>query len=335
MKVNVQKFTEEFGLRPFGAKGWKNSKSLNCPHCGKDYSKFGILFLENGTGVYKCFRCDSKGSIFTLLKKIGRTDLIIGSKDDFVFRDKLESLLRFTKKQEVDLELGTIRLPIGFNRIFYHPYLEERGWVKGDYEKYEVGVSFMPRFQDRLIFLIREDHKLVAYLSRSLKSKQWHDENLKSSKQGLCKLCLRYDNSHSPFEKIVGGFDDIYEGVTKTVIMVEGLMDKVNVDRELRLDEDNEIKCVFNFGCHLSISQLYKIYKKGVENIILMFDSETIKQTKSVSLELSNFFNIFISEIEGDLDPGEMDLHDFNRALSSLKNPIDYFTNKLEKIVLR
>lgn len=337
MKVNVSKFSEEFGLRPFGAKGWKNSKLLNCPFCGKDYSKFGVLFLDNGSGVFKCFRCDTKGSIFSLLKKIGRQDLILYGKDeDFSYKDKLDSFLNLVKEDYLDIELEEIKLPVKFTRIYSHPYLENRGWTEKDFLLNEVGVSSFPRFKDRLIFLIREDGRLVAYLSRSVRSKEWHDENLKKYKQGLCDLVLRYDNSGAtPFERVVGGLDDIIEGRTKTVIMVEGLMDKVNTSRVLSLNESDEIKCVFNFGCHLSTAQLYKIYRKGVENIILMFDNKTIKQTKTVSLILSNYFNIFISEISDDKDPGDMNIDDFNKTLSNLKNPIEYFTNKLEEISLK
>ncbi len=336
MKVNLSKFTEEFKLKSFGAKGWKNSKSLDCPYCGKDYSKFGVLLLENGSGVFKCFRCDTKGSIFSLLKKINRQDLILhGDSDDFSFKEKLDSFLTLFKNEDLETELPEIKLPIKYTRIYFHPYLQSRGWTEEDYISNEVGVSSFPRFKNRLIFLIRENKKLVAYLSRSIQPKEWHDENLRKYKQGECDLVLRYDNSLTSFEKVVGGIDDIEEGITKTVIMVEGLMDKVNTDRVLDLSYNKEIKCVFNFGCHLSPVQLYKIYQKGVEDIVLMFDNETIKQTKSVSLTLSNYFNIFISEIIKGKDPGEMNQDDFDKALSNLKNPIEYFTNKLEKIILK
>lgn len=335
MKINVSKFIEEFQLKPFGAKGWRNSKSIDCPYCGKGYDKFGILLLENG-GVYKCFRCDTKGSIFSLLKKIDRKDLIIGNSDDYTYKEKLDSFLKLTEKTEGEINTKEIIKPPGFERIYFHEYLKQRGWVKNDYLKSEVGISTLPRFKNRIIFLVYEEGKLVAYLSRSLMPKEWHDENLKLAKQKLCKLIPRYDNSReTEFDNVVGGLDDIIEGVTKTVIIVEGIMDKHNVDRKLFLDEGNEVKCVYTFGCHLSIKQMYKIYEKGIDNIILMFDKETIKQTKSVSLNLLNYFNIFICELNSDKDPGDMSLQDFEKSLENLINPINYFANRLGKTVLK
>ena len=336
MRVDTEKFIEEFQLKNFGVKGWKNSKLISCPHCGKDYTKFGILLLKNG-GVYKCFRCDIKGSIFKLLRFLERKDLIIGEDDDriFTYKEKLDLLLKIENKNEIDVNVPTINLPIGFTRIFENDYLTSRGWTKDDFNKIEVGVSDFPRFRERLIFLLREDSKLVGYLSRSTKSKVWHENNIKNFKEGKEKLVLRYDNSKTEFEKILGGIDDIIEGETDTVIIVEGLFDKVNVDRVLNLNNSSKIKCVCSFGCHFSLIQSYKLYERGIKNIILMFDSKTIRQTKSVSLMLSNYFNIFISELKGDKDPGEMNLYDFDMALTNLITPINFFVERLEKINLQ
>lgn len=336
MKVDKEKFLQDFQLRSFGAKGWKNSKFISCPHCGKDYTKFGVLLLDNG-GIYRCFRCSMKGSIYKLLKLLDRKDLILfDNEDNFSYQEKLEGLLEVTKTDSLDLDLPTISLPFGSKRIFENDYLTSRGWSQSDFYKTEVYINdTFSRYINKLIFPLREDNNIVAYLSRSIYSKEWHKENLRLFKEGTEKLVLRYDNSDSNFEKIVGGVDDVIEGQTNTVIIVEGLFDKKNVDRVLGLDEGDQVKCVFTFGCHLSSVQLYKLYLRGVKNIILMFDAETIQETKTVSLNLSNYFNIFIAETRGDKDPGEMNLPDFEKSLSSLKNPIDFFVNKIENIVLK
>lgn len=336
MQVDVNRFVLDFNLKSFGAKGWKNSSLISCPHCGKDYTKFGVLLLEKG-GVYKCFRCEHKGSIFKLLKMLNRRDLILLDKEEsFNYKERLESFLQIGKIKEVDLFTEKMDLPTGSVRIFEHPYLRERGWTSEEFESIEVYIcDKLPRHKNRLIFSIKENDVVVGYLSRSTYSKEWHDENLKKFKQNGDRLILRYDNSKTDFDKLVGGIDDIVEGETHTVIIVEGIFDKVNTDKVLDLRSSSEVKCVYTFGCHLSFIQLYKVYERGVENIILMFDSETITQTKSVSLNLSNYFNIFISEIKGGKDPGEMNLTDFELALSHLTSPIDFFANKLEKQKLR
>lgn len=337
MKINVEKFKQDYHLRSFGAKGWKNSQMIDCPFCGGKGDKFGMLFLENG-GVFKCFRCDKKGSIFHLLHKLKRLDLILERENDnFTYQDKLESFLKLQNISQIDTEIKVVKKPLGFKPILTDDYLKNRGWEDKDFIKFNVGISSIePRFNDKLIFLLKEDDKLVGYLSRSKKSKEWHKENLRKSKLGLEPLFLRYDNcKDTEFEKVLGGIDDVINGETKTVIIVEGIMDKQNTDKVLCLDYGPEIKCVFTFGCHISDFQMYKLLNKGVENVVLMFDNETIKQTKDSALKLSKFFNTFISELSTNKDPGEMNLQEFNDSLEKLKNPIEFFTNRIEKISLK
>lgn len=337
MKVNVIKFSEDFNLHNFGAKGWKNSKSIDCPFCGGKWDKFGILFLENG-GVFKCFRCDKKGSIFHLLQKLNRLDLILDrDNDNFSYQDKLNSFLQIQNIQQRDVEIKPVKLPLGFKAIEYDSYLESRGWTNDDYKKFNVGISNIgSRFKDKNIFILKENNEIVGYLSRSKLSKEWHKENIRKAKNGEVELVLRYDNcKDTEFEKVLGGIDDVIIGETKTVIIVEGIMDKQNADKILCLDEGPEVKCVFTFGCHLSDFQMFKLLNKGVENIILMFDRLTIQQTKNSSLKMLRFFNIFISELITDKDPGEMSLAEFEQSLNQLKNPIDFFANRLEKINLK
>lgn len=332
MKLDRNKIIVELSLKSFGAKGWHNSNELSCPNCGGRGDKMGIYLPEDERGgSCHCFRCDSKFSLFKLLKSIDRLDLWSFDGDlTFNYKDRLEGFLKIVERDDIGVETSEIRLPLGFKFITSDEYLNKRGFLPEQYSQFNVGTSIEPRHRDKVVFLIKEDSKLVGYISRSKKSKEWHKENMKLAKEGKCKLVLRYDNSEgTDFEKLVGGIDEVIEGETHTVILVEGIMDKSNTDTVLELNSSNEIKCCFTFGCKLSDIQSLKLLKKGVENIILLFDPETISQTKSASLKLSRFFNIFISEIKGDRDPGVMNEEEFNESLSNLKNPIDYFSNRL------
>lgn len=335
MKINKQKFIEEFGLRSFGSKNWMSSKILICPECsGKD--KFGILFSENGGGVYHCFKCDKKGSIFGLLYKINRRDLIIGDQEDFSFKDRLESFLVEFNIAEDDVSCAEVKPPLGFRFLKSDKYLQDRGWELWQIEKYKAGISIDPRLKNKVIFLLMEDEKVIGYLSRSKYDKEWHKKNLEDAKQGKCRLVTRYENcSSTEFEKVVGGIDEIISGETKTVILVEGIMDKANTDKVLGLSTQSDIKCCFTFGCKLSEYQMLKIYRKGVENIILLYDPGTIQQVKSTSLRLMKYFHILIGELVGQKDPGEMNLLDFEKVFISLFNPIEYYTNRIQNIELK
>lgn len=335
MKINKDKLVEEFALVSFGAKGFLHSKYLPCPFCGGRGDKFGIKIDPSG-GVFNCFRCGTKGSIFKLLSKINRLDLISREGDDFTFKDRLDEYLLSSNITEEDLSCEEIPMPIGFRPILEDEYLKQRGWESWQYQALKAGTSLDPRLKNMITFLLFEDGKCIGYLSRSKRTKEWHKKNLEDAKKGLCRLVLRYDNSTgTKFEKVVGGIDELVEGETKTVLLVEGIMDKANTDKVLGLNEGPEVKCCFTFGCKLSDTQILKLLKKGIENIILLYDPGTIQQVKTTSLRLSKYFNIYIGELLGSKDPGEMNICDFEKVFVSLKDPIEYYLDRIEQIRLR
>jgi len=322
---------EDFQLKTFGAKGWLGSKLLPCPYCGKG-DKFGISFTDNGnSGVYHCFHCDKKGSVFVLLRDLKREDLIIkDGNNEYNLKGKIDVSLSIMQERDEDLSCPEISMPLGFRPLKECKYLEDRGWEKWQLEMYHAGTTIEPKLRNKITFLLYEDGKLIGYLSRSMLSKDWHKQNLLDFKAGKSKLVLRYDNSNStPFERVLGGIDEVTKD-TKTVILVEGIMDKANTDKVLHLNESPETKCCFTFGCKLSDAQMEKLHRKGVENVILCYDPGTIQQVKSASLKLSKKFNIKIGELTGTKDPGEMDVCDFEKVLLNLFTPIDYYANRLE-----
>lgn len=322
---------QDFQLKTFGAKGWLSSKILPCPYCGKS-DKFGINFSEDGnSGTYHCFYCDKKGSIFSLLRDLGREDLVIkDGNNEYVLADKIELGLDIMKEQETSLPCPEIPMPLGWKQLKKSEYLQERGWEPWQLEMYHAGTTCDPKLKNKITFLLYEDGKLIGYLSRSTKSKAWHKKNLEDYKAGKCKLVLRYDNSTSTqFEKVLGGIDEVSDQ-THTVILVEGIMDKANTDKVLHLNESPDIKCCFTFGCKLSEAQMMKLYNKGVQNVILCYDPGTIQQVKSASLKLSKKFNIKIGELRGEKDPGEMNIWDFEKIFVNLVSPIEYYANRLQ-----
>lgn len=335
-RVNKDKMVSDFGLKYFGSKGWMHSESLPCPFCGKK-DKFGVMFNDNNRGVYHCFKCDKKGFITSLLEKIGRKDLIISDRfDDYEVKQIVDSSLKFSEKGAEDIECETVKPPLAFKPLKYDDYLDKRGWESWQYEMYHAGTSIDPRLKNKIVFLLYENGNVIGYLARSRYSKEWHKRNLELFKEGKAALCLRYDNSRATkFERVVGGIDEVEAGKTKTVILVEGIMDKANTDKVLHLNESPDVKCCFTFGCKLSVAQMEKIYRKGVNTVILMYDPGTIQQVKSASMLLSKKFNIFICELKGDKDPGEMSFEDFSRAFEKMITPLQYYTDRLQTVNLR
>lgn len=336
MKIDRNKVIESLHLRSFGAKGWLSSKQLSCPICGKR-DKIGIYLDDKGGGLFNCFKCNSKGSIFKLLIQSGLKDLISQDEQIQVYlQEKLENFLSVNKIDTEEIGCEEVPKPLGFRSIEYDEYLEQRGWTSEQYSQFNAGTSIDPRFRNKIVFLLKEDGKIIGYLSRSKFSKEWHKENLRLAKQGKAKLVLRYDNSRdTKFERVVGGIDEVLENITSTVILVEGIMDKANTDKVLELNNQDEVKCCFTFGCKLSKVQALKLLKKGVKRIYLMYDPETIQQTKSAALLLSKYFEVEIAEIDCNKDPGEMNFDDFARVLSKTQTPNEYFLNKLTPTLLK
>lgn len=334
MRIEKQKLIDEFNLKPFGAKGWMRADDLKCPVCNRS-EKFGILFTEKG-GVSHCFfECGDNLSLVKYLKHINREEFII-YEQEFSINDKLKPL--FGDNKEELKELQEIDLPKGFKRIYSDEYLTERNFTDWQYELFEVGVTdhFLERkLKNYLIFCIKQEGKIVAWLARSKRDKEWHKENLKKSKEGLEKLVLRYKNSPgADFDRIIGGYDQITEN-THTVFIVEGIFDMTNLSNLLKTYESEEVKVIFTFGNSMSDHQIALLLNKKVKRIILMYDYGTVRQLKELSLKLSRWYEVDICDIEfEDIDPGNIDKKYLNKLLLNLKNYIYFYSSKLNNLKL-
>lgn len=334
-RIDKKEVINQFNLKLFGAKGWMSNKSIQCPEpaCGRT-GKFGVMFNNNGGGVCHCFYCDSSLSIFSWLRKIGLKELIQtgyeNSSNNFI-----EGLTDFIREDEAaPKEVKEVDLPLGFKRLYDDEYLNDRGFVDWQYEQFQIGYTdsiLEPALRGYIIFQLFQKGKLVGWLARSRKDYEWHKKNLEGFKAGECDLVLRYMNNEGiDFNEILGGFDDINSN-THTLILVEGITDKANLDRLMQLNESDEIKCCFTFGNKVSDGQLKLIKETNVETIILMFDPDAIKQMQHTSPNLhKNKFKVLVA----DLEPYKKDAGDINKpilmkVLKNLKNYLYFYISKI------
>lgn len=296
--MNNQKVISEFRLKGFGSKGWVRGE-LFCPECSKG-DKFGVLFTGNG-GVCRCFYCSKSYPLWQILKSIGRGDLL-----DFDYEYKESYTLPSLKEEKKKEDDQGVSLPIGFKYIYQNEYLEERGFTPDQFVQFKVGVAELdPKTENSIVFQIYQKGELAGWLSRSTYSKEWHHENLKRHKEFDEPLVLRYRNSENDFAKMLGGLDEITKN-THTVILVEGLMDKANLDRVLRLNDDESIKCCFTFGSDLSVEQV-DLIPNHIQEVILMYDKGTLSNMREAGGRLMSLFNVKVALIEDeDVDPGNI-----------------------------
>jgi len=315
--MNQEKIISELRLKPFGSKGWQRGQ-LSCPECNRS-DKFAVLFSDRG-GVCHCFYCSLSLPLFKVLRDIGRTDLL---DSDYEFKGKIE--LQPLKKEKKQEEEKQTQLPLGFVRIDSDQYLEDRDFTPYQYEQFKVGVAELdPRTCDKLVFQIYQHGKLSGWIARSRKSKEWHHENLKRYKELGEPLVLRYRNSENDFSKMLGGLDEITHH-THTLILVEGLFDKANIDRLMNLNDQEEIKCCFTFGSDLNVAQA-DLIPSTVEKVILMYDAETISNTREAGMRLLSLFDVKVALItDPNVDPGNITEHALCNLFLNMKDFLYFY----------
>lgn len=329
MRINKEQVISELSLRHFGSKGWMNSEDVPCPNCGRS-DKFGILFTNTG-GVTHCFyNCDNNMSLYSYLKHIGRKDLV-EYEQEVSIHQKLRSV--YKEEEITEEELPEVSLPKGFERIYYDKYLSDRNFRSIQYEQFQVGTTdhFVERrLKNFLIFVLKQKGRTVGWIARSKNSKQWHKDNIERHKLGMEPIVLRYVNSTgTDFERILGGIDEINDN-TDTVIAVEGIFDKVNVSNLLSTHKSDNLKVVFTFGDKFSDHQISLLRQTKVKNVILMYDPNTVEQSKRYSMELSKYFNVDVCYIEDpNTDPGNIDLNYLQQILNNKKNFYYFYHSKI------
>ena len=336
MIIDKDEIIAELNLKPFGQKGWLSSKEP-CPFCGKD-GKNTLIFTDDGhSAVFHCFKCGTKTSIRNYLIKMDRKDLI---RNDYQMSKKNTKLTPLIKEED-DIEenvQSNTRLPIGLKPLVNDPYLESRHFLKEHYEEFEPSYTKSVLEEtlakhNYIIFKIKEGDRVVAWLARSRYNKTWHDNNRTLFKEGIGKMVLRYMNSQDGFSHILGGCNFIGPE-TETVILVEGLFDKVNVDYLINLGFNQEIACCFTFGKKISPGQLNQLRKTNVKTVILMYDEDALRESKETALHLSKFFNVKVCRIKDkDVDPGNMTMQYLQRVLIDMQDPLNFYLNNLDKTI--
>lgn len=291
----------------------------DCPFCGKE----AHFYIDKKTQLFDCKKCGEYGNIYKLLRKLNKTYLLGGA----TIEDKELTSIRgmLEEKEESDErsleELPVKKLPVGW-KISENstPYLLDRGVTAEDCKRYHIGATDLyQKYKNYVIIPIYDNGKVRGFLGRYGAKKVPEDK-------------LRYNNStNTEFGQLLFGYDEILKDETDTVILVEGIFDKIAVDKVLRLWEVKEIKCVCTFGKKISQEQKLKLVKKGVSNIVLLYDFDAIKEIKKYGLELEEYFNTTITyTTKKDIDECSPDeaLDVFNH----LKKPREFNVDVIGKL---
>lgn len=287
----------------------------NCPFCGHDGFKYGIYIGNNvgkkRFGMSNCYHCNRRfGSLKETLKALGREDLIPTETAELDDDTDISAMF----DDEIDDDLVEITMPRGYKRCYKNAYLKSRGWITDDYEYFPVGTNraIEREYQDYIILEVLDEGRRVGFVARSILNKEEIDSyNARHHYQ-----IRRYKNSDerngNGFAKMLYNYDAIEPMVTHSVILCEGPFDVVGLNRKLELYDNKSIVPVATFGKKISQEQMFKLQKKGVEQIVIGYDNDAKETTSRIGMELEKYFDVLIADIPDGVgkDWDEMDVED-------------------------
>lgn len=171
-QIKVLDILDDLGI-PYQSAGRHNVriKCLNPNHVEKVPS----MFIHKDLGIYFCFSCGIKGSIFSLLKIKGIENgnikpylkkFITGGNTDEEVYNYLNSFItsRLTSTGKEDIK--EVTLPAS-ELIENHPYLEKRGLTKKEICDWNMSIVTEHKFHDWILIPIIQGGILRNYFMRS------------------------------------------------------------------------------------------------------------------------------------------------------------------------
>ena len=300
----------------------RNHYRATCPFCYKD----DHFYINKSTFLWDCKKCGEKGNLFKLLRHCDKSDLLEFETELFV-----PKLFSSKKREEIQKPSNSIvKLPATYKRVYKDKYLSGRGFSKFDFKRYEVGRVKHGKYRNYVLFPVLEAGVLRGFLGRIVFDKK----TIKSIEFNTGKSVAKYRNE-GKFNRLLYGIDEI-NFYTKTVIIVEGVFDKIKVDKRLRLSNSPSIKCVATFGKSVSDHQINELKcRKHIESLVIAQDSDAIEQTRILSQKTSRFFNVKIAFLEGDEDVDSISEEKFFHLFSNLKTVEEFNSGVVKKILLK
>jgi DNA primase len=305
----------------------------DCPFCGR-HQKFGISIVKDGH-PWQCLAaaCGERGKIYKLLGHLDRLDLVGPVRVDLT--KKLEKIIEEVEHEEIDIELDSMELPPGYKRVAHDKYLDSRGFNDDDYFYFEVGRSDNFKFKDYVVFPVKMNKVVVGYVSRHTWSKKRIDKhNDKVKKAGEGYRILRYRNADMDSARMLYNYDRIIEGVTHTVIIVEGIFDVINITRQLDLYDRSDIVVCACFGSKLSKEQIYLLQLKGVINLTLFYDEDAAEKVKYFAPIANRYFDVLVAyNPDPESDAGDLGREEILECLDMAQTPFSFKRNIISKII--
>ena len=270
--------------------------------------------------MWDCKKCGASGNIFKLLQYLDKLYLLGGKTVDETNHISSIRNINDVNDEIKYVEEPKVKLPVGWKQLDNsNEYLMSRGITPKLCKRYHFGATTLMRKYSGYVIVPIYDNGVVRGFIGRYGAKMVPDN------------VLRYSNSeHTKFSKLLFGYDEITEN-TVTVILVEGIFDKIAVDKVLGLWNCEEVKCVATFGKKISDEQILKLELKGIQRVILLYDFDAVKDIKKYGLILQQHFNTVITfTTKKDID--ECTPEEALRVFEHLYSPSDFNTDVIGRI---
>lgn len=289
-----------------------------CPWCSKEKH----FYINKHTQLFDCKKCGVTGSIYKLLKHLDKTYLL-GDKS-VELTEQIKSIRQLQSESNAEQtieELPKRNMPPGFRICVANKYLISRGITKKDCKRYHIGETrILFKYRNYILFPIYDNKEIRGFVGRY-------------SNKVVPKDKLRYNNSlDTDFASLLYGYDEIVSGETETVIIVEGIFDKISVDKKLGLWDDNSVKCVCTFGKKISNVQIRKLVAKNIANIVLSWDFDALKEIKSYGIELEKYFNVSVAVSRNKKDIDECTQEEVIDVFNNIQPITNFYINVVGKL---
>lgn len=290
----------------------------DCPFCGKE----NHFYINKVTQMWDCKRCGASGNIYKLLRYFDKTYLLGGITIEE--KETIQSIKSILKQEEVEEsveELPKVSMPAGWKILKNgNTYLKSRRISPEDCLRYKIGsTEIVNKYKNYILFPIYDGGIIRGFVGR------YASKVVPENK-------LRYNNSvGTKFSQLLFGYDEITDKTT-TVILVEGIFDKISTDKHLDLWDSDEIKCVCTFGKKISQEQINKLKRKKILNIILLYDLDAINDMKKYGLILEKDFSTTITFTSGKKDIDECTKDEALAVFSRCLPPREFNVDVVSKI---
>lgn len=260
---------------------------MPCPLCDDHKQR---LYVNRETLKWTCFNCQAAGYGERFLTDVLLIDPIMAHRIKGQLLGDIAVIHSVKYQMKVEASAGPMEWP-PFTMSFaeekvdgrYWQYLIDRGLTRYEIEHYDIRWCPMGKYAERVIVPVYMDRVLRGWVARLIRPAGEHEQKVLTP-PGMKSSMLLF------------GLDAAWH--SKSVVLVEGVFDAIAFPDGV---------AIASLGAKLSPVQRHLIRKRGIEQVIIMYDNDDAgwKGTKRAARELvAAGFEVEVAMLPEGIDPG-------------------------------